>query len=65
MKEYQKRVCQEQEDIDAKRLRLLDFMKTNIFDALPSDEKRRLQNQEYVMWQYSEILGERIANFSA
>lgn len=65
MKEYQARVIEEKEALDKKRDKLIDFMGTADFDALPKDEQRRMQNQGDVMWQYSEILGERIANFSA
>ena len=65
MKEYQTRVIEEKRALDENRARLIGFMATADFDALPKDERRRMQKQDDVMRQYSEILGERIANFSA
>lgn len=36
-----------------------------IFDSLPEEEKERLAEQEVHMAGYSEVLGQRIAAFSA
>ena len=60
---YQQRVIEEKEELDEKRFKLRDFRDGKVFEALPVDEKGRLNRQVEVMCSYSEILAERIANF--
>jgi hypothetical protein len=66
MEDYQKRVVDEKNDLDAKIQLLHNFMFTTsigAYDKLPIDEKQRLIEQLRIMEIYSHILGERIRNF--
>lgn len=64
MQPHQQRVVDEKTELDAKAKALSDFIgNSNIFPTLDSDEKERLKEQCEIMWQYSEILGQRIAAF--
>jgi hypothetical protein len=64
MKEYQQRVVEEKQQLDARRDRLMAFMARNpSFYNLPYDERDRLRRQYHVMGLYAEILGQRIAVF--
>ena len=63
MEGYQKRVVAEKQDLDEKREKLVLFLWTDRFEALPSGERGRLLIQNYIMKQYSGLLGERIAAF--
>jgi hypothetical protein len=66
MQPHQQRVVDEKSELDEKRGKLGDFIKTSpIFAGLPEDEKERLVRQESCMTEYSGILGERIAAFPA
>ena len=61
---HQQRVIVEKEDLDKKYSALRDFvLYGSIFKSLDQAEQERLKEQLDVMWQYSEILGERIAAF--
>ena len=61
---HQQRVIVEKEDLDKKYSALRDFvLYDSIFKSLDQAEQERLKEQLDVMWQYSEILGERIAAF--
>ena len=63
---HQQRVVDEKADLDDKLGKLHDFIQENpTFKALPEDEQKRLQRQDLVMAEYSQILSERIAAFSA
>lgn len=58
MNDFQQRVVDEKVELDKKAQALSDFIGENpIFETLDQAEQERL------MWQYSTILGERIANF--
>lgn len=64
MKPHERRVVQEKKDLDERAAKLSDFIGTSdIFPTLPADEQERLREQCEIMWQYSEILGKRIAAF--
>ena len=64
MQAYQKRVMQEKADLDEKATALSAFIgHSPIFETLDPAEQERLKEQNDVMWQYSEILGVRIAAF--
>lgn len=64
MQEFQQRVVEEKTDLDAKAKKLSCFISTSEqFLKLPEDEKERLKVQNDIMWQYSEVLGQRIAAF--
>lgn len=64
MQPHQQRVVTEKEELDTKAKALSDFIGNSpIFGTLDSAEQERLKEQNDVMWQYSEILGARIAAF--
>jgi hypothetical protein len=64
MQEHQQRVVKEKQELDEKATKLSDFIGNNpIFDSIDADEQERLKEQCEIMWQYSEILGKRIAAF--
>ncbi len=61
---HQQRVIDEKSELDKKGKALSNFIGTSpIFDTLEPAEQERLKEQNDVMWQYSEILGARIAAF--
>lgn len=61
---YQQRVIDEKEELDKKANDLSKFIGYSpIFDDLDPEEQERLKLQNDIMWQYSEILGARIAAF--
>ena len=61
---YQRRVVAEKEELDKKAEALSQFIGlVPQFDELDKDEQERLKEQNDIMWQYSEILGARIAAF--
>ena len=64
MQTHQQRVVDEKAEMDKKAKALSEFIGTNqIFDTIDAEEQERLKVQNDVMWQYSEILGARIAAF--
>ena len=63
---HQMRVVAEKAELDKKANALSDFIGNSpIFETLDAAEQERLKEQNDVMWQYSEILGARIAAFAA
>lgn len=65
LKPHQQRVVDEKAELDKKATALSNFIGNSpIFDTLDAAEKERLKEQNDVMWQYSEILGARIAAFA-
>ena len=63
---HQQRVIAEKEELDSKALKLSNFIATSqAFITLSSFEQELLKEQNDVMWQYSEILGKRIATFGS
>lgn len=61
---HQQRVVDEKAELDKKAHALSDFIgNSDIFQTLDAAEQERLKEQNDVMWQYSEILGARIAAF--
>lgn len=66
LRPHQQRVVDEKEELDKKATALSDFIgHSPIFETLDAAEQERLKEQNDVMWQYSEILGARIAAFAA
>ena len=64
MAPHQQRVVDEKIELDKKATALSDFIgHSPIFETLDPAEQERLKMQNDVMWQYSEILGARIAAF--
>ena len=61
---HQQRVLDEKTELDTKANALSQFIGCNpMFPTLDAAEQERLRIQNDVMWQYSEILGARIAAF--
>lgn len=61
---HQQRVVDEKSELDRKATALSDFIgHSPIFETLDPAEQERMKQQNDVMWQYSEILGARIAAF--
>jgi hypothetical protein len=62
---HQQRVVTEKTELDSKATALSQFIGYSpIFETLDSAEQERLREQNDIMWQYSEILGARIAAFT-
>ena len=65
MENYQQRVVEEKNELDVKAEALSDFISNSMtFDAIDTEEQERMKEQCDVMWQYSEILGNRIKAFT-
>lgn len=61
---FQAKVIAEKQELDNKAQRLSLFIGINpIFDTLDPEHQELLKEQCEVMWNYSEILGKRIALF--
>jgi hypothetical protein len=61
---HQQRVIDEKTEFDKKAHSLSQFIgHSAIFDTIDLAEQERLKEQNDIMWQYSEILGARIAAF--
>ena len=67
MEPYQQRVVEEKAELDVKLKRLRAFTSSpgGTFHSLPAEEKERLAEQAMYMANYSEVLRQRIAAFSA
>jgi len=64
MQDYQLRVVEEKAELDRKAQALSELIGLSpIFAELDLAEQERLKVQNDIMWQYSEILGARIAAF--
>lgn len=64
MMPYQQRVVEEKAELDKKANALSQFIGFSLlFEELDPEEQERLKVQNDIMWQYSEILGARIAAF--
>lgn len=62
---HQQRVIDEKTELDKKATALSIFIGTNpVFETIDPDEQELLKSQNDVMWQYSEILAQRIAKFT-
>ena len=66
MQPHQQRVVDEKSELDEKATKLSDFIGNNpMFEKLDPEEQERMKVQNDLMWQYSEVLGQRIAAFCA
>lgn len=64
MQPHQQRVVDEKTELDTKASALSQFIgHSPIFETLDAAEQERLKVQNDLMWQYSEVLGARIAAF--
>lgn len=61
---YQDRVKVEKDELDAKHAKLVEFLATEQFSALPLEDQNLLHEQNVAMAEYSDILGKRITRFS-
>jgi len=62
---HQQRVIDEKAALDDKAKKLGEFISENpLFEKLDAAEQERMKVQNDIMWQYSEILGQRIAAFN-
>ena len=64
MKDYQQRVVDEKEELDAKIERLREFHDSDVWKTLDRYQHTLLDSQLWFMCSYSSILGERIADFT-
>jgi hypothetical protein len=64
---HQQRVVAEKAELDEKLTKLNAFcsQQGGVFDSLPTEEKRRLTEQQGHMAAYSDVLRRRIEAFSA
>lgn len=63
---HQQRVVDEKADLDKRAIALSNFIEFNqIFPTLDHGEQVRLREQCKIMFRYSEVLGARIAAFTA
>lgn len=61
---HQQRVVEEKAELDKKAIDLSNFIgHSPIFETLDPADQELLKEQNDIMWQYSEILGKRIAAF--
>lgn len=66
MEPHQQRVIDEKNELDERAKKLSDFIGLNpIFAKIDGEEQERMKEQCEIMWEYSEILGKRIAAFTA
>ena len=64
MEDFQKRVVVERDDLEEKAKALSDFIGNSpLFNEIVAAEQERLKVQNDIMWQYYEVLNERIQNF--
>jgi hypothetical protein len=63
---HQQRVIDEKKELDEKATKLSVFIGMNpMFESIAPEEQERMKEQCEIMWQYSEVLGKRIAAFEA
>lgn len=63
MPPYQLRVVIEKAELDAKTMRLKQFIGAKTFVSIPEDERGRLIKQHALMQEYSSVLESRITQF--
>ena len=64
IKPHQKRVIDEKKQNDERASKLSEFIGlSEQFNLLDADEQERMKEQNELMWELSEILGERIKAF--
>lgn len=60
MQAYMKRVVEEKEQLDERIVKITAFLSTDIYKRLPADEQLRISQQRELMYQYSDVLGQRV-----
>lgn len=61
--DYQQRVIDEKEKLDANIAKLGDFITSDIYSGLDRQDRDRLNSQKCFMDGYSSVLGQRIRRF--
>jgi septum formation inhibitor MinC len=62
---HQQRVVDEKNELGERAKKLSDFIGNNpLFEKIDPEEQERMKVQNDIMWQYFEILEQRIAAFS-
>ena len=64
MQDWQQRVVGEKAELDDRLNKLFTFFGSKIFDSLPEAEQKRMRRQGTFMELYSDVLAERIENFT-
>jgi len=64
MESFQERVVIEKNELDSRLEKLIKFIGSDKFDGVPGLEQNRLRRQQLIMELYSEVLVERINNFT-
>ena len=61
---YQEQAIAEKKELDERATKLSDFIGLSPqFEKIDPEEQERMKVQNDLMWQLSEVLGARIANF--
>lgn len=64
MQPHQQRVVDEKNELEIKAKALSHFISENpLFNSIEPAEQERMKLQNDIMWQYFEVLQDRIANF--
>ena len=63
MKPYQARVITELSELNKKRDKLTEFIKSDTFRSISEDEQGLLKRQDEAMFRYAAVLSERIVKF--
>ena len=63
LKEHQKRVIEERDELQIKIEKLIKFVQSELLALVSKPEQERLQRQLTIMQDYRRILNERIDNF--
>lgn len=64
MKEWQKRVVEERQELYERIVKLEIFLRNKASEKIPVEEQDRLSRQRRIMREYGQILTERIDNFT-
>jgi len=64
MGNFRERVVIEKSELDSRLEKLIEFIGSDKFDGVPGLEQNRLRRQQLIMELYSEVLVERINNFT-
>lgn len=61
MSTYKERLLEEKAQLDVRRTKLEEFLVTDAFQGIPTEQQRLLNVQAPIMLAYSQVLTERIA----
>ena len=63
MKPWQKRLIEERDELDARRIKLINLIVSPKFASITEEDRILLKQQEVLMLKLFEVLCERIARF--